>query len=74
MLVLHHKALLFVAQSFLEHLQQCFLIVCGVIVGLSLPGATIAFIANSFVFGITFGLSLNIAAATLGVTALYQVV
>ena len=62
MVGLHHEALLFVTQSLIRAFAAIFIIVCAVIVKPSLPGATIAFIAESFLFGITFGLTLNIAA------------
>ena len=51
-----------------------FVIVYVVIVGMSLPGAAMASIAGSFLFGITFGTVLNVGAPTLGATALYLVV
>ena len=65
MLRLHVEALLFVVQSHKISSAALFVIVYVFMVGISLPGAAIASIVGSFLFGIMFDTVLNIGANTL---------
>jgi uncharacterized membrane protein YdjX (TVP38/TMEM64 family) len=67
----HREALLAFRDAHLVATVALFLGAYILIVVLSLPGAAVASVTGGFLFGLTFGTALNVAAATLGASLLF---